>query len=74
MSRAINLKIELPAALATAEQAGVTLSASERLPSGGCQVVARTSDGADTLRKKFKGKIVEGRVARFAFARLRGLA
>ncbi|WP_423142167.1 hypothetical protein ACOYW6_02040 [Parablastomonas sp. CN1-191] len=74
MSRAINLSIELPAALAMAEKEGVPLSASEQLPGGGCQVVARTSDGADTLRRKFKGKMIEGKVARYAFARLRGWA
>lgn len=74
MSRAINLTIDLPTALATAQQAGVTLSASEQLPSGGCHVVARTSDGAEILRKKFKGKMVEGKVARYAFARLHGWA
>ena len=67
MSRAMNIKLTEPEVRAGCEQAGISISAIEVLPSGGTHLVCTTIEGADDARKKFKKNLIEGRVKRFAF-------
>jgi len=70
MSRAMNLTLAEADVLAKCLEAGVSISATEELPSGGTHLVCRTSEGADEMRHKFRTKIIPGKVPRFAFYRM----
>ncbi len=64
MSRAINVKETVATVLAKCKSQQVDVSAIEALVSGGTRVVLSRPDGADTMRKIFVGKIIEGTVRR----------
>lgn len=54
------------------QESGVSISAIEPLPSGGTHLVCTTSDGADEMRLRLSGHLIEGRIRRFPFYRARG--
>jgi hypothetical protein len=64
MTRAINLRLEEADVVAKCASEKVAISAIERLPEGGVRLVCMSSDGADTIRKKLKGKVIDGPVVR----------
>jgi len=64
MSRAINVKETVATVLAKCKSEQVDVSAIEALVSGGTRVVLSRPDDADTMRKIFAGKIIEGTVRR----------
>ncbi|MGV3482526.1 MAG: hypothetical protein ACO1O3_21425 [Sphingobium sp.] len=64
MSRAINLDATQDAVVAACTVAKIEISVIEPLMSGGTRVVCMTRDGADTLRRTMKAKLIDGRVQR----------
>ena len=58
MSRALQLAMSEPEALALCASQKVAVSAIERLPNGGVRVVCNSSSGADLLRRKAKSKVI----------------
>ena len=66
----MNLAMAEADVLAKCLDAGVSISAVEELPSGGTHLVCKTSEGAEEMRRKFKTKIIPGKVPRFAFYRM----
>jgi hypothetical protein len=64
MSRVILLSLSEGEAVAKCLEAKVGVSAVEALASGGVRLVCMSSDGAQTMRKKLKGYIIEGHVVR----------
>jgi hypothetical protein len=64
MSRVILLSLSEGEAVAKCLEAKVGVSAVETLASGGVRLVCMSSDGAQTMRKKLKGYIIEGHVVR----------
>ena len=50
-------------------KSGVSISATEPLPKGGCHLVCTTSDGAEEMRVKLKKYLITLPVRRFAFYR-----
>ena len=58
MSRAINLSISEDTVRERCRTAGVGVSALETLPGGGVRLVCMSSDGAETARQMFKGKLL----------------
>lgn len=69
MSRAINLALPEAAVSEICLASGVSISAIERLPSGGTRLVCTTIDGADEIRLRLAGHLIEGAVDRFRFYR-----
>jgi len=67
MSRAMNVGLPEAKVAAICEEAGVRVSDIETLPSGGTHLVCVTSEGADDMRHRLKGHIIEGMVKRFPF-------
>lgn len=67
MSRAINLSLTEAVVTAGCADAGVIANVIEALPSGGTHLVCRTIEGADEMRVRFKGHVIEGRVKRYPF-------
>lgn len=72
MSRALNLALPEEEVVATCLKQGVSISAIERLPTGGTHLVCTTSEGAEEIRLQFKKHIIKGAVKRFPFYRARG--
>jgi hypothetical protein len=70
MSRAINLRLDEAEVVAKCLAAGVSVSAIEKLPSGGTHLVCTTGAGADEMRLRFKKQIIDGPVKRFPFYRV----
>ncbi|MFN2474300.1 MAG: hypothetical protein ABR588_10345 [Sphingomicrobium sp.] len=64
MSRALNLAMTEQEALTKCTADGVGVSAIEQLPAGGVRLVCMSSEGADTLRRSLKKKLIEGEVVR----------
>ena len=69
MSRAMNLTLTEAKVRSLCDQSGVSISAIEPLPDGGCHLVCTTGDGAEQIRTKLKKFIVEGQVRRTPFYR-----
>ncbi|WCT79178.1 hypothetical protein [Novosphingobium humi] len=67
MSRAMNIGLPEAQVAAMCEQAGARISDIETLPSGGTHLVCVTSEGAEEMRHRLKGHLIEGRVKRFPF-------
>lgn len=67
MSRAMNIKMSESAVLDRCRAESVGVSAIESLPGGGVRVVCMSGDGAATLRRLLKGKIIAGEVKRERF-------
>jgi hypothetical protein len=64
MSRVVLLSMTESEALAKCHEAKVGVSAIERLVNGGVRLVCMSSDGAQTIRKTLKARIIEGSVTR----------
>jgi hypothetical protein len=64
MSRVILLSMSEGEAVAKCLEAKVGVSAIERLVSGGVRLVCMSSDGAQTIRKKLKARVIDGHVVR----------
>lgn len=69
MSRAMNLSLPEAKVRTRCDQAGVSISAIETLPSGGTRLVCTREEGADEMRVVFKKDMIEGKVARYTFQR-----
>lgn len=64
MSRVVNLKVSVQAVTTLCTQQSIGISTIEPLDSGGSRVVLRTADDAEMLRRKMKGKTIDGPVVR----------
>lgn len=71
MSRAMNVNLTQAEVVAKSAAANAIISAIETLPSGGTHVVYRISDGATTMREKFRKNLIDGPVKRSAFTSVR---
>lgn len=69
MSRAMNVSLPEAQVRLQCEQAGVSISAIETLPSGGTRLVCTREEGADEMRVRLRKSIIEGKVPRYAFQR-----
>jgi hypothetical protein len=64
MSRVLLISLNEGEVLAKCLAAKVSVSAIERLSSGGVRLVCNSSEGAETMARKFKGHLIEGQVIR----------
>jgi hypothetical protein len=64
MSRALNLNATQADVLQSCSKHAVTISTIETLPSGCTRVVLRNGEDAETLRRAFRGKVIDGPVGR----------
>ena len=62
--RAMNIDATEQAVIALCAQNSVGISTIEPLQSGGTRVVLNTSADAEKLRRRLKGKLIEGKVVR----------
>jgi hypothetical protein len=69
MSRAINLAMHEAGVKARCAESGLSISAIERLPSGGTRLVCMTSAGADQIRLRLGNHVIEATMRRFPFHR-----
>lgn len=67
VSRAMNIGLPEAQIAALCEKVGVRISDIETLPSGGTHLVCITSEGAEEIRRRLKGHLIEGPVKRFPF-------
>ena len=72
MTRALHLAMTEQEALQECRASSVGVSAIEKLLSGGVRLVCMSSDGADTLRRALKKKLIEGEVRRQSIRTLHG--
>jgi hypothetical protein len=63
----MNLSLPEADVLAVCQKLGVSVSASEPLPSGGTHLVCTIMDGADEVRRKLQSNLIAGKVKRFPF-------
>lgn len=68
----MNLDLSEADVRARCNESGVSISAIEALPSGGTHLVCTTGEGADEMRLRLGGHLIEGVVRRFPFYRARG--
>jgi hypothetical protein len=66
MSRAMNLSISQSDVMSLCAQRKIGISAIEELPGGGVRLVCMSSSGAQELRSKCKGKLLDGDLRRTA--------
>jgi hypothetical protein len=64
MSRVVHLKLEEGVVVIRCLSEQVGVSAIESLPGGGTRLVCKSSDGAETMRKKLKAYLIKGDVVR----------
>jgi hypothetical protein len=64
MSREIYVDIDEGELVAVCLNEKVGISAVERLPSGGVRLVCMSGSGADQMRRKLKGRLIQEKVAR----------
>jgi hypothetical protein len=69
----MNLAMSESDVLDRCRKEGVGVSALELLPSGGVRLVCMSSDGADTIRRIFPKKLIQGAVVRERFRPTRPL-
>ena len=69
MSRAMNLTLPEAQVRKLCDKSGVSISAIEPLPDGGCHLVCTTGDGAEEIRTKLTNYLIAGHVRRTAFYR-----
>ena len=69
MSRAMNLALSESEVTTLCTAAGISVSAIEPLPSGGTHLVCTTGAGADEIRLRLAGHLIEGAVTRYRFYR-----
>lgn len=65
----MNLTLDESEVKAICLSSGVSISAIEPLPSGGTRLVCTTAPGAETMRLRFRGNIIDGPVTRHRFYR-----
>ena len=58
------VKMDEGAVSAACAKQDVGISAMEKLPDGGVRLVCMSSDGAETMRTKFKRHLINGEVTR----------
>ena len=58
------VKMEEGAVTAACAKEDVGISAMEKLPQGGVRLVCMSTDGAETMRTKFKRHLINGEVTR----------
>lgn len=63
-ARAVNVDAALQVVAALCEQHAISISTIEALDSGGTRVVLNTAGEAENLRRRMKGKLIEGPVVR----------
>lgn len=66
MSRVLLVKLDEGQVVAACLAQKVGISAIERLPAGGTRLVCKSSDGAGTMTRKFKSKLITEPVTRAA--------
>lgn len=64
MSRALNLDASQEDVLATCERKNAPITQIEILASGGTRVVLKSADDAAIIGRHYKGRVIEGPVAR----------
>lgn len=64
MTRELLVALTESEVVATCEASDVSISVVERIPAGGTRLVCMSGFGAATMRRVFKGKIIEGQVIR----------
>lgn len=64
MSRAVYLRMDEGAVVASCLAEHVGISAIERLPDGGSRLVCMSMEGAQRIRKKFKARLIDGDATR----------
>ena len=64
MSRVVHLNLEEGVVTARCLSEKVGISAIEGLPDGGVRLVCKSSEGAETIRRKLKRHLIEGDVKR----------
>lgn len=72
MSRLLNVDLPMDDVEEQCAAWRVAISAIEPLPAGGTHLVCITSNGADTMRRVFAGKLMAGIVRRYPFYNSRG--
>lgn len=65
----MNVTLSESEVTALCAKSGVSISAIETLPDGGCHLVMTTSEGAEEMRRKLSEHLISGRVARTPFYR-----
>ena len=70
MSRAINLSMPEAEVTASCHEAGVSISVTETLVSGGTHLVCTTGEGAEEMRRRHRREVILERVKRFPFYRV----
>ena len=72
MSRALLVNLDEEAAAKACARFDVAISAMETLPSGGVRLVCVTTEGAATMRRKLRSKLIDGPVVRSPMFSRRG--
>jgi hypothetical protein len=67
VSRALNLSMTVTQVDRHCRDNGIAISALEALPDGGARLVCMSNYGAEQVRSKLRGKIIEGEVRRERF-------
>ena len=67
----MNLTLAEADVVTRCENANISISAIETLPTGGTHLVCTTSEGAESVRHLLKKHIIPGYVKRFAFYNIR---
>lgn len=63
-TRALNIDAPMQVVAALCGRHAIGISMIEPLQSGGTRIVLNTSEGADGIRRRMKGKLIEGPVIR----------
>lgn len=63
----MNLALEKSVVTRRCHSAGVEISATETLPSGGTRLICTTLDGADAMRAKLRKHLLDSGEKRFPF-------
>ena len=69
MSRAVNIGLAESELIAICRAAHIGVSAIEPLKSGGTRLVCMTREGADEIRRRLAGNIIDGDVDRYRLYR-----
>lgn len=67
MSRALNLSMTVTQVDRHCREHGIAISALEALPDGGTRLVCMSNYGAEQIRSKLSGRLIEGEVRRERF-------
>jgi len=64
MSRVLFLSLDMDQVTARCVAEGVGISATEKLPAGGVRLVCNSSEGAQRMRRKLKGQLIDAQDVR----------